>query len=249
VSRVRIHIPIERWSSIVTLEAGERRHLIEVLRLRVGAQLEVFDGQGGICQATLIRTGKQASLEMGPRQFRPDSGPSTRMGLALLKGKKLDGVVRMLTEIGVQEIRPFTCQRSVSRPAAAALENRLKRWRSIAAEAARQCGRSSILEIFPCAGLDQVLGLQPAGELGDTVKVMMHEKAGGDRLSALVEESPASRRFVLVGPEGGFTESEVTAAREAGFSVAGLGLPVLRAETAAVAAAAFACLDRRPWVE
>ena len=244
MSRVRLHIPPR-----LILEDSERRHLIDVLRLRAGDQLEVFDGKCGVCLATLVRDENRYMLELSPREQRPDRGPVSRMGIALLKGRKLDQLVRMLTEIGVDEIKPFTSERSISRPSPAKLENRQKRWRTIAQEAARQSGRTSILDMSPCSSLEIVLGFQPGEATGPAVRALLHEKATGTTLKMLLEENPIGERLVLVGPEGGFTESEVASAHAAGFSVVGLGLPVLRAETAAIVAAALTCLDRRPLVE
>lgn len=244
VSRIRLHIPPERWAPRLKLAGPERRHLVDVLRSRVGQELEVFDGQGSVAQAILAREGDALVLDLGPAVYRPDRGPVVSLGIAMLKGRKLDQVVRMVTETGVTSIELFTCARSVSRPSAAQLKDKLLRWKAISVEAARQSGRSTIPTLGPGKTLEQVLQ-----ETSADIRALLYEGTVSPTLNALLDQNPTGARFVLVGPEGGFTEDEVARAEKAGFTTAGLGLPVLKAETAAVVAAAFACLDRKPMVE
>lgn len=236
MSRPRVHIPAERWDHQVALREPERRHLVAVLRLGSGDRLEVFDGEGHVCQAELIRAGKRWLLSLGPRELRPDNLPDVRLGVALLKGRKLDSVVRMATEIGVASIQLFTCARSVPKTDARRMRERIRRLETIASESARQSCRSSVPTLPPLQGLEEILsGNLPA------FCALLHETAGGRSLSDLLIDAEAER-LLLVGPEGGFTPEEVEDAGRMGFHVAGLGLPVLRAETAAVVAAAVACL-------
>jgi 16S rRNA (uracil1498-N3)-methyltransferase len=236
VSRPRLHIPAERWDRRVRLREPERRHLVAVLRLGSGDRLEVFDGEGHVCQAELNRAGKSWLLSLGPRESRPDKIPRVSLGVALLKGRKLDSVVRMVTEVGVASIQLFTCARSVPRPDARRMRERIRRLGSIASEGARQSCRSSVPTLEPVQSLEKLL-------LGDLPPfcALLHTTAGDRTLSDLLADA-GPERLLLVGPEGGFTPGEIEAARRTGFYIAGLGLPVLRAETAAVVAAAVACL-------
>lgn len=236
MSRPRIHIPAGRWSGQVILQESERRHLVSVLRLQPGDPVEVFDGEGHVCQADLSRAGKSWLLNLGPRKSRPDNLPDVRLGVALLKGKKLDSVVRMATEVGVASIQLFTCARSVPRADAHRMRERLRRFETIASESARQSCRSSVPVFLSMRGLEEIL----CGDLPPFCAIL-HESAGGRTLSDLLAHAEPGR-LLLVGPEGGFTSAEIEQAGRTGFHVAGLGLPVLRAETAAVVAAALACL-------
>jgi 16S rRNA (uracil1498-N3)-methyltransferase len=132
----------------------------------------------------------------------------------------------------------------VPRPATGKLRDREVRWQGIAREAARQSGRVSIPRILSCRPLEEILSGASTG-----VRVLLHEKESSRQLDEVLRESPDAQRHVLIGPEGGFTDKECSLAEDKGFEIAGLGLPVLRAETAAIVAAAFACLDRRRPVE
>ena len=236
MSRPRIHIPADRWSPRLTLDDAERRHLVSVLRLKPGEQIEVFDGRGHVCRGELIKEGRQWLLSLGPKESRPDNLPAVELGIALLKGKKLDSVVRMATEIGVTSIQVFTCARSVPKTDARRIKERLRRFETIASESARQSCRSSVPTVQPLRSLEEIL----QGDLPPFCAVL-HESAGGRPLPDLLSDA-GPRRLLLVGPEGGFTPKEIESAAEAGFHVVGLDLPVLRAETAAVVAAALACL-------
>lgn len=236
MNRVRVHLPKQRWEARVRLASPERRHLVDVLRLTSGALVEVFDGDGGVCQAVVDRDAEGWCLALGPRTARVEGGGGTWLGCALLKGRKLDAVVRMATEIGVAGIQPFLSQRSVSRPDANRAAERLKRWRTIAAQAARQSDRTRVPQVGAVQSFEDLLAHPPPG-LG----ILLHEQAG-PLLTAVLAGLEARPRFLLVGPEGGFSEEEVGRAAQAGLHVAGLGLPILRAPTAAVVAAAFACV-------
>jgi 16S rRNA (uracil1498-N3)-methyltransferase len=243
LSHSRIYIPPGRWAPDVKLESAERRYLVDVLRLAPGDPVEVFDGSGWICLSQLARSGRTWTLVMGERVSKPDPFPTTALGVALTKGKKIDRVVRMVTELGISTIEPFTSSRSVSRPGKSGMEGKVARWLSIASEAARQSGRSSIPEIKPIRTLEELFE-----QSTQDMRVILHAHAGGVAFELLPGCAHEESRLVLVGPEGGFSASEIDLAMTHGFAVAHLNLPVLRSDTAAVVAAAFACLDRRPSV-
>jgi 16S rRNA (uracil1498-N3)-methyltransferase len=236
MSRPRIHIPADRWIERLTLNDAERRHLVSVLRLEPGDRLEVFDGEGHVCRAELIKEGRQWLLILGPKESRPDNLPEVHLGIALLKGKKLGTVVRMATEVGVASIQIFTCARSVPKADTRRMKERIRRLETIAAESARQSCRSSVPTVRSLCTFEEIV----SGDLPPFCAVL-HESAGGRPLPNLLSDA-GPRRLLLVGPEGGFTPQEIESAAKAGFHVVGLDLPVLRAETAAVVAAALACL-------
>jgi 16S rRNA (uracil1498-N3)-methyltransferase len=243
VSQPRLFIEAERFGKNVIIEPAERRYLVDVLRLGPGDQIEVFDGRGGVCRATLLHSGKVWSLKMERRQVRLDSCMPSRLAIALTKGKKQDLVIRMVTELGISAIEPFVSSRSVSRPKPSRSAGRLERWHTIAIEAARQSGRTTLPEICPVKTLEELLLNRK-----EALRVILHQTAKGKSFEQLIQSAAESKRLILVGPEGGFSSDEVEMAQKAGFIAARFGLPVLRAETAAIVAAAFACLDRRPAV-
>jgi 16S rRNA (uracil1498-N3)-methyltransferase len=157
------------------------------------------------------------------------------MGLALLKGRKIDRMIRMLTEIGVMAIYSFTCERSVPRLEEKRSQKRLERWRSIAVQASRQSGRTLVPSIHPLCSMTEILNAEPQG-----ARFILHEKAGL-ALGGVLATCPSKKRFCLVGPEGGFSAKEVQQAEMAGFCAARLDLPILQAQTAALVVAAFVC--------
>lgn len=201
------------------LAPEDRHHLARVVRLRDGDPLTVGDGRGSWCPA---RFGTEVVLTGDVVRVPPQPDPIT-VGFALLKGSRVDDTVRHLTELGVDVIVPFVSERCVVRWDAATTAKRHVRLAKIAVEAAMQCRRAWLPTVEPLATFDAVV------HVPGTVVAQMGAPALG-----------AAARRVLVGPEGGFTDAEVVAAS----TTASLGVHVLRAETAALAAGALLA-DRR----
>jgi 16S rRNA (uracil1498-N3)-methyltransferase len=191
---------------------GDRHHLTRVLRLRPGAAVSIADGSGRWRSA---RLGDPVEL-VGEVVVEPKRPRTVVVGFSVLKGDRNDLVVQKLTELGVDEIVVLDAERSVVRWDGATVDRKLERLRSVAREACMQCRRatpptiSGPAELFDVVGSDGFALAEP----------------GGDSIDAGV-------RGVLVGPEGGWTAAELeSAARRVD-----LGPNVLRAETAAIAAA------------
>lgn len=143
---------------------------------------------------------------------------------AVLKSDKTDLVVQKATELGVHEIILHVSERCIARPS----PDRVRRWERIARAAAKQCQRAHIPQICgPVTFSDLIHAPRRGGGL------LFWENAP---LTARWPDTPGASLVAVVGPEGGFTEPEVNAARSSGFDVVGLGPRVLRAETAAIAA-------------
>jgi len=230
----RFYAPPERFASgRVALDPGESRHLARVLRLPVGAAVEVADGQGKVFLARVHSLGREAVLQVA--QELPPAGESPlalTLGLGLAKGDTLDLVVRQAVELGVAEIIPFVSERS--EPAAPEREaRRLARWQKLARESLKSCRRMQLPLIQGVTDFAQVL------EGPEEVKLIFWEEAKGGGLAEFMGRRRPSSARVLIGPEGGFTSQEVAQARAAGFAVASLGPRRLRVETAALAALAL----------
>ena len=227
----RVHLPPERiGASRAELTEEARHYLRDVLRLGPGASVELFDGRGGAWEAT-IGPGF-AALALGTRREAPASGPPITLLFALAKGEKNDLVVQKATELGASRLCPWLAERSVVKLDAAKGRERAARWRRIAEEAARQCGRSDVPQVEAPLGLGAALAAVPAGH-----RLVVLHGPGGTPLGALGLDQ-ATGVALVVGPEGGLTGAELAACRAAGAVLGALGPRTLRAETAAIAGVA-----------
>lgn len=212
----------------VVLSREQSRHLVSVLRLLPGQSIELFDGGGSIYQATITKTiGRQVECSVTARCARDKKHcfPLT-LAQGVLKGKKMDLVLQKATELGVDTFVP-TVTRYCDQQGT--LEQRMRRWQRIVIEACKQCGRNTAMHISPVQTLESIdCALFP-------YPLFCWEGKHNSRIGAGFFTDPGSV-LLLIGPEGGFHESEVDWARENGCVPISLGPLVLRAETAAIAA-------------
>ena len=229
MTRRRVHVPPERIEGAVARpDPASLHYLSDVLRLEPGAEVEVFDGAGAAWTASF--TGSE--LRLGERRAAALPGAVVWLAFALSRGDKGDWIVQKGTELGVSRLVPWQAERSVVRLEPGRAGERARRWRRIAEEAARQCGRSDVPEVAVPGTLAQALEAPHGFE-----RLAFHAGAGAPLAEAV---RPGGAGFLAVlGPEGGLSDREVTACLEAGCRLASLGPRVLRAETAAVAAAAL----------
>jgi len=163
------------------------------------------------------------------------------MGQSLIKGDKMDFIVQKATEMGISRVIPFVSSHSIPRPERYSLERRLDRWRRIAVESSKQCGRVVPLRIDPSVPFDRVL--DSAGM--DLQKLILWERSTYSLRSLLREmDAPSQGILFLVGPEGGFSEDEVRRAERARFVAVGMGPRILRVETVGIA---FAGILQYEW--
>ena len=134
----RLFVPPERIGEVVRLSPEQSRHLETVLRLAPGDEVEVFDGQGARWEASIESRGV---LRLGKRGETQRGATDVWLAQGLAKGEKLDLVVQKATELGASRIVPLSSERAVVRQPGAA---KLARWRRIAQEASRQCGRADV---------------------------------------------------------------------------------------------------------
>ena len=209
-------------AAAIELDAKQANYLGNVLRLAVGAELLVFDGLSGEWLARIAEAGKKRMTLAVERKTRePESIPDVWLAFAPVKRAQTDWLVEKATELGAARLAPVITQRTIAERV------RLDRLESIAIEAAEQCGRTRIPEIFEPVHVRRfVEQLDPARHL------YFAAARGGDPLASSLREGPAA---ILVGPEGGFTDEERTFVRGTGASAISLGPRILRAETAALA--------------
>ena len=221
----------------VRLSPEQSRHLGTVLRLKPGEELEVFDGRGARFRAWLEDAPEldAAVLRLAePLAEGPLRAVDVVLVQALAKGDKMEVVVQKATELGATRVVPLTSERAVVRLDAERGGAKAERWRKVAQESARQCGRADVPVIDEPCGWKEVFALLRAEPLRRGILLDPEEKQL--RLGAAAR---GARRILLaVGPEGGFSPEELERARESGLLIAGLGPSVLRTETAGLAALA-----------
>jgi 16S rRNA (uracil1498-N3)-methyltransferase len=214
------------------LTPGQARH-VAVLRLSPGAALELFDGGGRRFRAELTDGGVRV-LEELPRE--PGRRADLVLVQALAKGEKMELVVQKATELGASRIVPLSAERAVVRLEGERGASRAERWRKVAQEAARQCGRSDVPRIDePSTWAEVFASLRSEPERRG---VLLDPDERDLRLSAAVRG--ATRLLLAVGPEGGFSTVERDRALREGMVAASLGPLILRTETAGLAALAIA---------
>ncbi|WP_373046423.1 16S rRNA (uracil(1498)-N(3))-methyltransferase [Vulgatibacter sp.] len=232
----RLLVPPEQIAAGSAVVQGDALHyLLRVLRLGVGDELEVFDGSGKVYPARIVQVGDDAAtLSLGEGHERARA-PRITLAQGLAKGDKLDLVVQKATELGAARIAPLQLERCVVRLDAVKGADRAKRWRRIAEEAARQCGRADVPAVDEPSGLQAFLAA--AASRGEKVAVLWEEE-GIVRLGAWSAAHLGEPLALVIGPEGGLTAAEVETVRAAGGAVVGLGPRILRTETAGLAALA-----------
>ena len=221
---------------IVAIEGSEVHHIKNVLRLKPGDKIRVFDGEGFEYDASIQRIFADRVEIKIRRKFpgRKESPVQIAVAQALLKEKKMDRLLRHLCELGVTRWIPFISERSVPKPGEKRLSARADRWNQIVKESCKQCQRSKLPETIKTLTFEDLLDYGQSCDL----KIVFYEYESAKLKSLMAPNPPSSPREILLilGPEGGFSDQEIENARAAGYLVAGLGSRILRAETAAIAA-------------
>jgi 16S rRNA (uracil1498-N3)-methyltransferase len=208
-------------SEIVKLSSDEAHHLVHVLRLGEGAEVALFDGRGGAARARVQRiAGSEVELRILGAESSRESPLSLTLAVAPPKGDRMSFLIQKLSELGVSRVIPLETERGGS-------GGSLERWRRIALEACKQSGRSRAPEIVPPRRFEAVL---------DEEGFLAAAHPGAPPLSPPRTSNPV---VVLVGPESGWSEKELSLAASRGVTLFGLGPRTLRTETAAIAAAAL----------
>ena len=225
-----------------SLRAGSREidgdsyhYLFRVRRLRVGDSLVLFDGAGMEASATVEEVSTQRATLRVAEPVRHEQTTSYRLTVAqaLLKGDRMDWCFQKLTELGAHELIPLRTARTVVDVRGERAKKRHRRFEHIVADAARQCRRTWVPQVNEISDLDELWLRAADFELPLLLWEGEHQRPLG---TALPDTAPSSI-CLLIGPEGGFEDEEVARARAAGFVAVGLGRHILRAETAALAAA------------
>lgn len=225
----------------MVLSPGESHHLANVLRAVPGDRFELFDGRGRRALAEVVIADSIASrLVIVAELPAADSDRGDLvLATAVPKGERFDWLIEKATELGVSRLVPIISARSVVEPR----ETKLERLRATVIAAAKQCGRTRLMELAPVQSWRQVVDQWIPG----MAAVIAHPD-GDDLATVWGTASFETGCLALIGPEGGFTEEEVADAEAAGAIPVSLGPTLLRTETAAIAIAAAWALrsPRRP---
>lgn len=216
---------------VLALEPEASRHVARALRMREGQSLILFNGRGGESLATISGLDKKSvhvTVDTH-RAINVESPLRVHLGIAISRGERFDWVVQKATELGVHTLTPLVTERTGVSLAADRAEKKQRHWQKIAISACEQCGRDRVPEISSPSSLANWMASTQAN-----LKLMLHTAAENGLPAG---KAPASVAL-LIGPEGGFSPDEASAAEDAGFSGFLLGPRILRTETAPVAALA-----------
>jgi len=232
IPRIHTDQPL-RPGTTLEISGQAALHALQVLRLRPGSALRVFDGRGTECAATLESTGRgRITVRLGASLAGP-AEPALDILLAqgIARHDRMDLILQKAVELGVNTIQPLWMQRSQSHLKGERLEKRRQHWRGVIISACEQCGRNTLPVLRPATDL---AGWLQSG-CNAALKLLL-QPDGSHTLPALA--APDGRVVLLVGPEGGMNPEEQQVALAAGFTGVHLGQRILRTETAALAALA-----------
>ena len=215
-------------NNLVVLEGSDVSHIRTVLRLTVGDEIEVLDGEGSLYLVRLSEfKNKLIKCEILSSE-KIDAEPPLKiyLGQSIIKGNGFDVILRKAVELGVYSISPLLTERTVIKSNS---DKKIIRWKKIVEESSKQCGRSLIPKIS-----NNIIKLETfCQQASDSdLKLIFWEMENKKSLKDINPETVPSSATLLIGPEGGFTQEEVETARSYGFHSLGLGPRIFRAETA-----------------
>lgn len=228
-------VPLSAGTSLA-LPPGAARH-VQVLRMQPGDALTLFDGAGGEYAATVERMGRSdVAVTVGAHQHvEREASRAVHLAVGMPANERMDWLVEKATELGVSSIQPLATAHGVLRLSGERAEKKRAHWEAIAVAACEQCGRNRVPVIHPVQAFSAWIGAQRQPD-ADTAERLVLSLADGTRGIASVPAGGGRGVLVLSGPEGGLSGAEEQEAMARGFAPITLGLRVLRAETAALAA-------------
>lgn len=216
----------------ITLTADASNHLVNVLRVSEGQPLVIFNGDDNEYPAELVVVNKRKCEAMidAKLSLSVETPLKIHLGQGVSRGDRMDMVIQKAVELGVDEITPIVTQRCGVKLSSDRWQKKVEQWQRIVIGACEQSGRNQIPKIHPVVQISEWIS-QSTRQL----RITLHPQAskGIKHLSI-----PSNGVRLLIGPEGGFSESEIYATEQAGFQTCHMGPRVLRTETAAIAAIA-----------
>ena len=219
--------------------SGENSQHAKVLRLKEGEIVLVCDGQGQECVCRVSQTAPEIVLSVEDRRSSvSEPVVDVSVYVAFPKADKLEHVIQKATELGAREIVAFPSSRCVSRPDEKSLKKKLERWQKIALSAAQQSGRGRIPQVLVLNSFSAALSRAAQSDRA----LLFYENEDAYTLKMALEGSYRTVSL-MVGPEGGLEDAEVSQAQEAGLKICTLGKRILRCETAPLCALSAVMYD------
>lgn len=217
--------------TVLELPDSVHRHAVQVLRLKPGAAIRLFDGMGMEFDAELTEVEKRRSqVQLTGRLENPCESP---LNITLLqgvsRGERMDFAIQKAVELGVSTIVPVVTERCNVQLKQDRAQKRWEHWQGVLISACEQSGRAFLPELAAVTSLETALSAEHS-----QLKLVLDPRAG----QSFKELSPPQTLSLLIGPEGGLSEAELDLAIQSGFTALQFGPRILRTETAAVAALA-----------
>lgn len=213
----------------LTLDDRAARHVSQVLRMKVGDELCLFNGDGHDYEAHIASLGKKHTAVQIDRQIPNHVESDLRVHLyqGISKGDRMDSAMQKSVEMGVTSITPIICERTVVRTSSERSEKKVSHWKNIIISACEQSGRAIVPTLHSITSFEQSIS-----ELGGRQVLLLHP-VEATAISEVALE--ADDIHIMIGPEGGFSEAEVKRASEQGIVTVAMGKRILRTETAPIA--------------
>lgn len=222
--------PVEQLAAgMVHLDQAQSRHVRDVLRLRTGAEVELFDSAGRSAKAKIMSLSPSVQLLVESLEEAVRRAVRLTIAAAPPKGPRADWMIEKLSELDVVRFIPLQSSRTIVHPES----GKLARWERLASESAKQCRRQDVMEIAAPLSVDELCS-SATGE-----KWCLSTGGPAEPVRVCLDKLPAGEVLAAIGPEGGWTEAELNAYRESAFHFVALTSTILRIETAAIAIAAL----------
>lgn len=217
-------------SNIIALNDDAAGHIGRVLRMQAGQEVLLFDGSGAEFPAEITEVSKKNVLVNVLKRVESscESPLNLHLGQVISRGDKMEFTIQKSVELGVNTITPLISERCGVKLDAKRFEKKLEQWQKIAISACEQCGRNIVPLIRPIMQLEEW-----CAEPSDALKLNLHPRA---KYSINTLPQPINKVRLLIGPEGGLSESEISMTEQYHFEETLLGPRVLRTETAALTA-------------
>ncbi len=231
--------PSQIDTNTATITGSEQHHLRNVLRITSGATIRIIDGRGNVYTAEILDTPTNRSsseARIHTHEFHATPSPTLTLFQGLPKNDKMELILQKTTELGVTQIVPLHSERALQKPS----QNRYERWHRVLISATKQCKRAWLPELGnPQQFEDSLTQLEKF-----SFCLLFSYHAEVQHIKTVLRETPNPNAIALfVGPEGGFSNREITAAIESGCIPVTLGRNILRTETAAIVAVAVTAYE------